>query len=794
MAGGTQDGIVILIVLDLLSLTRRVSLAFNRQAMGPAWRWSDVMVMVAGCSGAMLVQAQNMTPVPAASAASSATIIEAHVLQGVSGVRAQASGDVEIRQGDIVLKADEVDYKIPDKEVTARGQVSVRNGESTVIGDSARLKLDTYEGEVLNPHYTMTQKNASGRADRVVFLDRQRSRWFEATYTTCRREDYPTTVNLPWELSSREVKLDYQANEGLARGAVLRFYGVPILAVPAMTFPLSDERKSGWLPPRVEFDTRGGFGVSAPWYWNIAPNQDATFTPIVATKRGVGLAGEYRYLLTDHHGEVSVHTNPNDAVVHRDRWSMLWRHQTQLNEDITIDARWQRASDGDYWKDFSRFLDSSTPRLLSSQINARWYPEWGHQQVQAYANLQHWQVLQDSSALIAPPYRRVPQVGMVTSGAWNQWRWSWLNEANRFQNPDVSRINGSRLHSKLQVGRTLGADAYTVTPEVLLQATAYQTDQPMSNGRDTASRWIPTFKLNQSVMLEREARLFRRDVTQTLEPRLQYVYTPYREQRHLPLFDTAVQDFNFATVYDENIFAGSDRIADANQLTGGVTSRFIDRQTGAENLRLGLVQRVLFHDQRITPNDGPPLTQRWSDLLLLGSTTVIPHWTVDGSWQYSPEINGTKRSTLSARYSPGPYRTVSVTHRYTRDSAEQLDAGWQWPVWGPAAKRGQSDAGACQGSWYSLGRVNYSLKERKITDTLMGLEYESNCWTARLYVSRLSTNRTQAVTGLGFELEFVGLSKLPLIGSMKALSDNIPGYQPLSGSQKTASSFTSIAP
>jgi LPS-assembly protein len=255
------------------------------------------------------------------------------------------------------------------------------------------------------------------------------------------------------------------------------------------------------------------------------------------------------------------------------------------------------------------------------------------------------------------------------------------------------------------------------------------------------------------------------------------VSTPYRRQDNLPNFDAAAKDFNFDSIFTENAFSGVDRVSDAHQLTAGLTTRILDADTGAESMRLGLVQRYLFRDQLITP-DGVPLTRRFSDVLLLGSTSLIPQWKLDASLQYNPDSNRAVRSILSARYSPGPFRTVGATYRLARDLSEQVELAWQWPLYGNTPDRRdplRQDA-ACKGSWYSVGRVNYSTLDSRITDSLLGLEFDSGCWIARIVAERLSTGRSEATTRLLLQLELVGLSRLGT-NPLQVLKDNIPGYR-----------------
>ena len=305
--------------------------------------------------------------------------------------------------------------------------------------------------------------------------------------------------------------------------------------------------------------------------------------------------------------------------------------------------------------------------------------------------------------------------------------------------------------------------------------------------RESLSRTIPTFSADSGLVFERDAFWFGRDVRQTLEPRLLYVVTPFSDQRQFPNFDSAPKDFNFESIYTDNAFSGIDRVSDAHQLTAGVTTRLFDAASGVETLRLALVQRYLFRDQQVTP-EGLPFTQRFSDVLLLGSTNLVPSWTLDASLQYSPDVGRTVRSALGARYSPGPFRTVSARYRLARSLTEQFELAWQWPIVGVVRDPDQprvsplaqslngSAAGRCEAAWYSVGRLNYTTRDKRFTDAIVGLEYDAGCWIGRFVAERLSTGRSEATTRLLLQLELVGLSRL---GSnpLSVLKDNIPGYR-----------------
>jgi LPS-assembly protein len=737
-------------------------------------------------------------------------ILRARELRGRPDLETVADGNAEFRRGDTSIAADLLSYDHPSDLARASGNVRVQRGGATYEGTELQLSVQRFEGFFANPRYHFDRTGAGGTAQRFDFLGEGRSVATGATYTSCPADG---SGGPAWLLSTDEVKMDFGANEGIARNAVLRFYGVPILAAPVLSFPLTDERKSGWLPPSVNLDSKSGLQFSIPYYWNIAPNRDATISPIVAARRGVAAEGEFRYLEAFGGGHVGGVLWPDDRLALRQRWSLDLAHDGSPAEGLTVGWSMLRASDDDYWKDFPRQLDTKTPRLLPSRLRVerRLGGDWT-----AYARVQRWQVLQDTdpASTIVAPYAREPQLGVRTAqrvaGGLDV---GFELEANRFTRPahpapgDESLPTGVRVHALANVARPFAWLGAQVTPQVSINTAHYTLDAPLDGEtRRTRQRTVPTFSLDAQWALERDATWFGRSVRQTLEPRLLYVRTPYRRQDMRLAFDAAAKDFNVESIFGANAFSGVDLVSDANQLTAGLTTRLINPETGAETVRLSAVQRYLFSDQRITPErtgdpDQPfvPFRQNFSDLLLLGSSTLVPRWTLDAALQYNPDIRRTTRSVVSARYSPGPFRTLNLSYRFARSLSEQVEFGWQWPLAGltpdererlaPALQTTGSGSG-CSGSWYTVGRVNYSTRDSRITDSILGFEYDAGCWIGRVVAERLSTGRSEATTRLLLQLELVGLSRL---GSnpLQTLKDNIPGYRLLREDRGTPSSDTS---
>lgn len=719
-------------------------------------------------------------------------VLRAQEVRSRPNLDAVAEGDAEFRRGGTVIQSDRLSYDQAEDLAIARGHVRIERQGAIYWGPELQLRVQRFEGFFLEPEFEFPELGSGGRADRVDFIDNSRARLSNALYTSCPRDG---DAEPDWVLQARAVRMDFEANEGVAEGAVLRFLGVPILGGPEISFPLTDERKSGWLPPSIGLDSRSGLELTVPYYWNIAPNRDATIAPWLSTRRGAGLQTEFRYLERTLGGTLNLDLLPNDQVAGRSRRAWQWQHEGRFGDSAFYSANLRRVSDDGWWKDFPDSRRSVTPRLLSSDADLEQPLRLGEAEGVAYLRMQRWQVLQDSDQLVVSPYQRSPQTGIRLGGSTAGLNYSAETEFNRFTLPtgedDGTRFTGERVHLLASVAHRFGEPGWWLEPRLALNAASYRTDQRMANGERSASRSVPTFSLDFGVELERETSGFGRALRQTLEPRLLYVRTPYEKQSDLPNYDSFGKDFNFQSIYTPNVFSGVDRVSDANLLTAGVTSRVVDAVNGKELFRLGVVQRYLFSDQRVTPQadgtpDGETFDQRFSDLLLLGSTSLVPSWTLDGTVQYSPEISRTVRSVVGARYSPGPFRTVSATYRFTRGLSEQVEIGWQWPLFGrvpTASERGSRSlvgsaaggGGSCSGTWYSVGRFNYSTKDSRITDSILGVEYDAGCWIGRFVAERLSTGRSEATTRLMFQLELVGLSRL---GSnpLGVLKDNIPGY------------------
>ncbi len=727
------------------------------------------------------------------------------------------TGDAELRQGTSAIRADRIELYSPDNTLDARGNVRLSIKGNQYRGSLLNIKLDTYEGYFADVSYRFISNAGNGRADRIDFINEKTLIARNATYTTCERTEPASWGNPAWILTGTSFKFDQEAETGEATGAVLKFKGVPILAAPVFSFPTGNKRKSGLLPPTFNVDSTSGLIVSQPYYFDMAPNRDATFSSTLMSKRGIELGGEYRYLERDYRGRLRGTFMPGDQLRQRDRWSYALEHGGGLDTGLAaigsvgLSLNLNRVSDDDFWRDSPRIGVAVPQRLLTNDAVVSWGQGYFTSSIRALK----WQTLQDPLSRIVPPYDRLPQVAAaytrvnVPLAGVKGFDWSLLGDFTRFS---ANRLlteqpnSGDRAVGIAQISHPWIAPSGFITPKLQLHATTYRFDSALNNGNLSASRIVPTFSLDSGLQYERKANFFGRDFTQTLEPRAFYVRTPYRDQSLLPNYDSGLYDFNFATIFTPNAFVGNDRISDSDLLTLGMTSRLLNPDSGAEAVRVGVAQRLRFSDQKVFLPVSPtavagvapvlgtlPVADRISDVLFGTSINWDPRWAFDGTVQYNPKLKVSERSTFGVRYNPGPYRVISASlRRQQRNISNSVDVGWQWPIndlWGDKGKDLGAGRGQGGGRYYSVGRLNYSVPDKKLVDGIVGLEYDGCCWISRVVLQRTQIGVAVATTRILFELELIGFSRLG-VSPLEVLKQNIPRYQLLRDPVTAPSRFT----
>jgi LPS-assembly protein len=710
------------------------------------------------------------------------TFLSADQITGRPELETVLEGNAELRRGETMVRAGRLEYFQPEDRLKASGNVRINHAGNVYEGEQLDLKVDTFEGSFIGPRYHLLANDAHGQADRIEFLDDKRAVIRNASYTTCKRD--PAADWVPdWLLRAGAIRLDREDEVAVAEDASLDFKGATLMNLPYVSFALTDKRKSGVLAPTFGVDSISGTEVTVPYYWDIAPNRDATLYPTLMTSRGVNWGGEFRYLEPSYTGRLRADYMPDDKLRGQTRWGVAYKHQAAIDTGMQtgrlgLNVNLNRVSDDDYWRDFPRGTTSQTQRLLANDVSLN----WSRENYSATLRTLKWQTLQDVTAPIVPPYDRWPQLALhylrLDAGGFD---FSADGDYTQFRaDPRLTgQPNAQRSYASMQLSRPWIGAAGFITPKLLLHSRSYQFDTPLATGESTATSTVPTFSLDSGLIFERATNYLGRDFLQTLEPRLYYVNTPYRDQNYLPNYDSGANDFNFASIYTENAFVGNDRIADNKLWTAGVTTRLLDPATGGEAARFGMAQRFRFADQNVTLPGGTPAPQGLSDILLGAALNLDSRWLFDTTVQFNPTTEKSIRSTAALRYNPGHYRVVNMAYRFQRDISELLDVGWQWPIndlWGDKGMDLGPGAGQGPGRWYSVGRLNYSLQEGKLVDSILGFEYDAGCWLGRVVLERLQTGLATANQRIMFQLEFVGFSRLG-IDPLSTLKNNIPRYE-----------------
>ncbi|MFZ4874778.1 LPS-assembly protein LptD [Janthinobacterium sp. Mn2066] len=702
------------------------------------------------------------------------TVMTAESMDGRPEREINLDTDVVIERGTTTkLTSDTACYKQVEDQFDAAGNVKLKRFGDSYTGDVLKLNMETGKGFLLNPTYRFEVGHGQGKAERVDFINPDEANVINGTYSTCEGP------NPDWYLQSSTLNLDTGRDVGTGGQTIIYFKGVPILGTPGISFSLSGARRSGWLAPTPGFASKNGFELTVPYYLNIAPNRDLTLYPKYIQRRGIQFGADARYLgETDdglkYHGETYVEYLHNDKQTKTDRYMIRSTHEQDLATGWTYGWTFRDASDNNYPNDFSKNVASATERQLLRELRTDYRTEDWSLTVRA----QNYQVLQDPAAatdpnaFVARPYDRLPSVNFHAGkyDVWGGFDWSFDSEVTRFAHPTL--VQGTRVVAVPQVSFPIVRPGYFITPKLMLNASAYQIDNnPNSTvqyAKTSLTRTVPTVSVDSGLVFERDTNLFgAKGGTQTLEPRLFYVYTPYRDQSQIPTFDTANGTFDLTQIFSENRFIGSDRIGDANQVTAALVSRFL-QPDGAERLRLTFGQRFYFADQRVQLASTTPVNQTRSDILLAATGRVSETWTVDSLVQYNPSEHQLTSSTYSLQYQPGPKKVLNIANRYQSGPGgfRNTDVSTQWPL---------------TDRLYGVGRISYSLLDRRMLESLIALEYKGDCWVFRMGAQRFVTSSNNASTPIFFQLELTGLSNGLGLGAngLETFTKTIPGYQPL---------------
>ncbi len=709
------------------------------------------------------------------SAPNSPVKLEAQQINGRPDRTITLEKDAKVDKGNSHIEADDIHYDIVDDKIKALGHVFIDRAGDKFTGNQLQLKMDTGIGYMNSPVYRLLRKNAQGRAERVEFDSQDSATVLGGDFTTCEGP------NPDWYLKSSKLSLDNDSGTGVARNAILVFKGVPIAGTPYISFPLAEERVSGFLAPTFITSTTGGLEVTTPYYIDIAPNRDLTLYPHYISRRGLMLGSEARYLDRDYAGQTRAEYLNSDAVTGENRYIVSSQHRQNFGSGLTFNSNLNAASDDGYPNDFPYSLGYSNPATSRRLMLRDAMLNYSDTDQRAMFRVTDFQILQDPRAPIAIPYARLPQLTYQKFNYFDNGLSLELNSdftrfshATGFQGATQVVKNADRMVLNPRMTYRWQRPGAFIKPSLSLHMTNYNLDQIPYATMTAPARAVPTASLDSGLIFERDASFFGRDATQTLEPRLFITHTPYVKQdlSLYPNFDSAEADFNYAQIFRENRFVGHDRVGDASTVTTALMSRYLEIE-GQERLRVAVAQRFSFADPRVIL--GNPLSQTStiadtkSDILMLSSGRVTRELRLDANFQYSQSNQIFNRINFGTFWQPEPMKVLNVQYRRdirSTDPAanfEIFDISGQWPL---------------SARWYGVGRLNYLIKEQDIGQSLIGAEYRADCWIFRFVGQRTPTAQGVVNTRIFLQLEFNGLSSL---GSnpLTALRANVPGYQKL---------------
>ncbi|MEE4375895.1 MAG: LPS assembly protein LptD [Candidatus Competibacteraceae bacterium] len=650
-------------------------------------------------------------------------------------------GDVRVNQGDRYLQANEVSMDRQTNRVRASGEVVYGDPQIAVRSRSAELNLTDEVGIFNQADYYVPERNAQGSAERVQVEKRSEQSLLEqVTYSTCvRGAEF-------WQLRTGELALNEQTGRGTARDITLAIKGVPVMYFPYLSFPINDQRQSGFLIPSGGYDSNSGVDLRVPYYWNIAPNQDMTLAPRVLSKRGAQLGVEYRFLRAKDRGEIEVEYLPDDKKFGDDRAAVFANYFANPLNSFYADVLYQEVSDDEYLDDFDNTIDLLSVSTLERHLNLTYYGrDW-----LALARVQDFQIV-DDSVFDDPedePYSRLPQV--LFDGNWRRrtggldyrLRAEWVN----FDHDNA--VTGKRLDIESGVSLPLNANAGFLIPSLDYRYTAYNLDNTAPGTDNSPTRSAPIASVDAGLVFERPLQLLNwlgGNGIQTLEPRLFYLYIPFRDQAEIPIFDSTDVDVSYPWLFLDNRFTGADRLGDANQLTAALTTRYLNPANGRERWRASIGQIYYFQDRRVTLDNTAPEDSSSSDLIAEAIVNYGSTLSLRGALQWDIEVDQINRGAIDILYHPGASRLLNLSHRFVADELEQIDLALVWPI---------------QTQWRTVARWNYSLKENRNLDLLAGLEYEECCWALRLLARqrRDDPDDDDPTSSVLVELELKGLA------------------------------------
>lgn len=719
--------------------------------------------------------------------------------QMVSADTAYIYRDKNSNQVTKIVLLDEVRYIEPDRLMIARKATLNPQDKSGHIEDVI-YRFNTRRVEAILP--------AWGRASYVERLSNKNLLLKKTTYTTC------APNHKAWQIEADEIQLDNIKEQGIARHALLRVGDWPLLYTPYLSFPTTKKRKSGFLMPMAGYSNVGGFDLALPYYWNIAPNYDATIVPHLYAIRGLMMGGDFRFLTNHSTGTIGGSFLPSDSAFKKflidnqdeypqlkntsnDRWSVSLHDNTAFSNHLHLNINYQDVSDNYYLQDFSSNLAIITENQLL-QLGQLTYTtdHW------LFSGLvQNYQTLHPiNQTPVVDAYQRLPQ--LLANGSYNDLPWNanldLLGQFDYYQWPvnSASIPQGPRFHANPVLSIPTVKSWGYITPSVEFVENYYDVHYDQELISHSFNRTIPRYSLDGGLTFERLTSFLRKGYTQTLEPRLYYLYVPFQNQTPIPVYDSGYMIFNTDQLFRNNRFSGYDRIGDTNQLAYAVTSRWLSEDSGQEKASVSVGQIQYFANRQVQLCYDPvgncqdnPLTLAYvsptassSPIASRGTYNISPAWVLTGDYVWDPATSATNNGDLNFHYQPAMNHIVSVGYSYlvngnllqianspVQDNAlHQAALAYSWPF---------------SEHWSGLGAYSYNVSKHYDMMTFLGVQYDNCCWAMRLMGGRtfqsLSPNSFSPEYNNNVYLQILlkGLGSVSSSNPMSILRSYFPGYR-----------------
>ncbi|QGS50811.1 LPS assembly protein LptD [Shewanella putrefaciens] len=688
------------------------------------------------------------------------------------------SGNVVFSQGDRHIAADEAILNQETQQFDANGNLVFQDSNFTVTAESLQAQMRSNRATLEGAKYWLHGQQVNGDAEKLQITINNNLILTNTNFTTCPPD------NVSWLLEAEKIKINSEEEWGEIWNAKVRISGVPVFYIPYMTIPVSDKRKSGFLYPSFSTSTTSGFEVSAPYYWNIAPEYDLTFTPNYMSNRGIFTKTEFRYLAGDaQNGRLNLEYLGNDQLLSSrpNRYLYNWQHQGAIDKHWRVMSNFTEVSDNNYFNDLKSDVNRATDNQLSRIGEVSYFENnWD-----LSTRVQDIKVLGEEEK----PYQVMPQVNFNFRAAdfWSNLDFGFNSELTNFAHQDNDVNTATRLHMAPSITLPIHGPSGSLTSQVKLMQTNYwQTNlDPNKNLDDSINRTIPQVRINGQINFERFTELFEQNYRQTLEPQFQYLYVGYEDQRNIGIYDTAQLQDDYYGLFRDRRFSGLDRIADANQMTLGVTTRLFDDHN-QEVTKFSLGQIFYLEDSKLGHEDSI-FEQNQSTSILAAEldTRLTQDWYLGAAIQYDTNTSDNKKTEATLDFRPEANKLLQLSYRYvpdllnsnTNDLANISQAGVRaaWPI---------NDSLYFVGNWY------YDLNENRSVETYTGFQYESCCYALRLsYHYRIKTNYDDNIgssaidsrelfeSGVYFNVIIKGLGGSGPLGVTDMLNDGLFNYR-----------------